>query len=1163
MSVRWLIVASRLACSSGEAAVAELGQAAITYTLHQLQNHPCYPTKIVKMPTNNRMCENMNRSLCSVRYKLGFTPEIHSTIGLYGCVDLEKCESMEEFNFMLDRFCEVPSCSIFAAEDDNRVDGDRLLCITTQTLLCDSANRFSPIVDRADHVAMVCQDEDNPNGDTSNSDRDRAVETRRLLADNVRDLPMLNFDKEAGTQKGEEREGDGRTLKDDVMMLGTQLMAGLVDCGMGYYRDMPSLLFSGTTTSLGSYSSCLSHHNRDEFQYCTVQFDSMLYQGECLPKGCTPHTFYNLLNFICGEVGKRDGDPAYTGMETCVDFLDSIPPMLCLSAQMLGCGNTMTAVSNQQDILSVITTPRALPNNRRQHHRSAHRSHYRHSANHDLANHDLANHGLANNGNTTRNARGNDSESKRLSAIGDIFVGGGYDWPNRMPGMPLHLFQNFARKVQKIIENDRDLQSLFPVRTPMARNLIGGSPFGESSFGDNLLGSLGTGLLGGDGGRMLSSDVRLYDDSGNGDGTGMNKTGDRTSWWSRGEDTIRLHRYESPAGLRYRVRCGGWTAVLDDSRFNKAVGVLVVLVAVLLPLYPTNRRLIRGWVGNISSNIQDCSSRAKFLGRGDFSHVCGLRSLNMFWVVLGHTFTFSWQEGVDQNLKEALGLVHDYKFQFIISGQLAVDSFFFLSGLMYGLFGSSKLEAVYASTRDSSSRGGSTGMRATRVAKYAGLLMIKRYLRLVPTMSLVLAFSYFVLPYLGSGPMWVPYVDYLRYGMTPDRSGGCYKYWWNVLTLTNNLSRGAEGLQCLGHTWYLSNDFQFYILGNALVILSCLTSRKVMYSAAAGVLAVASIYSYHVVRTEHLHFSIPAFSDSSITPAQEGGTMELMQNWATFYVKPWCRIGPYLVGLAAGICQRDGWFEKQITLLKPCATSGAGNSAGSNSNDTRRIDEDEAADETHQELAPDESPILDHDHCPSPEHVTSPTRRLLLGRLNRNYRQLDTMDAAPEYTPVADPYIVSLYTALSLIGAWACCVSVPYLANKGKTLTWNVTLDQLWFVYNRTLWALCLAWFSLVLVYVRTSTKDIVVKNPILVVLKEILANRPMALCSVYTFTFYLVHPLVEQAYYATRTTDVCLNNLIGWFATISHFCFTAFFGVLTTAMIEFPLGKIFTAIGL
>jgi hypothetical protein len=96
-------------------------------------------------------------------------------------------------------------------------------------------------------------------------------------------------------------------------------------------------------------------------------------------------------------------------------------------------------------------------------------------------------------------------------------------------------------------------------------------------------------------------------------------------------------------------------------------------------------------------------------------------------------------------------------------------------------------------------------MHAVAFAQAAPLGVLLRFLRLTPAYMFVLFFAWKIVPLLTSGPFW---------GLYQDALSPCEHSWqWNFLYVNNILPWGQTSVdQCLGWSWYLSNDMQFSLL---------------------------------------------------------------------------------------------------------------------------------------------------------------------------------------------------------------------------------------------------------------------------------------------------------------------------------------------------------------
>ncbi|KAM4808363.1 O-acyltransferase like protein-like [Rhinophrynus dorsalis] len=143
----------------------------------------------------------------------------------------------------------------------------------------------------------------------------------------------------------------------------------------------------------------------------------------------------------------------------------------------------------------------------------------------------------------------------------------------------------------------------------------------------------------------------------------------------------------------------------------------------------------------------------------------------------------------------------------------------------------------------------------------------------------------------------------------------CRRVWWaNLLLITNFVSVSES---CSGWAWYLSNDFQFHLTIPLLIFLY--VKAKCLMIAAVTLLILASI-----IATTLLSF----FLQLSIR-YPTGESHSRLNYWVEYYTKPYCRYGPFLVGiiLAILISQKQapylknkaqaltGWFCALLTML--------------------------------------------------------------------------------------------------------------------------------------------------------------------------------------------------------------------------------------------------------
>ena len=246
----------------------------------------------------------------------------------------------------------------------------------------------------------------------------------------------------------------------------------------------------------------------------------------------------------------------------------------------------------------------------------------------------------------------------------------------------------------------------------------------------------------------------------------------------------------------------------------------------------------------------------------------GMRVISMFWVILCHTYVFTYG---DQGFANSYDLTSQFLPRFsaqpIINGFFSVDSFFFLSGLL----------VAYLTFRHMKRSNG----RFPFVVYY-----VHRILRLTPTYMFVLFFYWFLTVHMGNGPNLI-----INAGPDSPVMEKCRSYWWTNLLYINNFHPNELTDQCMGWAWYLANDMQFYVISPLLLIplyhwlpIGVFSVGLVLLSSLGVTGFVAGYYGYPAnifVAAQELVPGIPS-ENSQI------------------YVKPYCRIAPYLVGIALG-----------------------------------------------------------------------------------------------------------------------------------------------------------------------------------------------------------------------------------------------------------------------
>nr|XP_033205024.1 nose resistant to fluoxetine protein 6-like [Bombus vancouverensis nearcticus] len=234
----------------------------------------------------------------------------------------------------------------------------------------------------------------------------------------------------------------------------------------------------------------------------------------------------------------------------------------------------------------------------------------------------------------------------------------------------------------------------------------------------------------------------------------------------------------------------------------------------------------------------------------------GMRVLGMLWIILAHLFMFGFHVMANKSLYYMMG--GEILMEIINNATFSVDTFFFMSGFLSSyifLKEQQKMERVPSITE--------------RVNMFLQIIM-KRYIRLTPAYFAVILIA--ILNFT-----WHDHVSALLPYEHP--SAKCSKYWWTNILYINNFYHWDD--LCLTWSWYLPNDMQFFVFGNFLLILSI-----THYNIAIG-LCVFSLVS-----------SIGSVAYMGYTLNYEPTLDEQYKTLTYFYLRPWCRISPYLIGMA-------------------------------------------------------------------------------------------------------------------------------------------------------------------------------------------------------------------------------------------------------------------------
>ncbi|GFR87889.1 nose resistant to fluoxetine protein 6-like [Elysia marginata] len=110
---------------------------------------------------------------------------------------------------------------------------------------------------------------------------------------------------------------------------------------------------------------------------------------------------------------------------------------------------------------------------------------------------------------------------------------------------------------------------------------------------------------------------------------------------------------------------------------------------------------------------------------------------------------------------------------------------------------------------------------------------------------------------------------------------------------------------CFSHSWYLSNDMQFFLVSPLMLIPFYFNTFLGL--ASCGIFFLTHIITTGVLSAQH------KWGATLISAAADGGLASYFQD---YYEAPWCRIGPYIVGIVTGYFLATKRDKIKLTWLR-------------------------------------------------------------------------------------------------------------------------------------------------------------------------------------------------------------------------------------------------------
>lgn len=250
---------------------------------------------------------------------------------------------------------------------------------------------------------------------------------------------------------------------------------------------------------------------------------------------------------------------------------------------------------------------------------------------------------------------------------------------------------------------------------------------------------------------------------------------------------------------------------------------------------------------------------------GQIECLMGIRFISLTWVILGHTYY--WALPTLDNPMIAFKLPNDILNQIILNASFCVDAFYVIGGCLL----------VYLWFKGMDDAKG----KPIKSPLFWVMFYVHRFIRLTPVYMIILGIDATLYKYAANGPLWN------GRGLDADN---CKANWWTNLLYINNLVELDN--MCMSWTWYLANDFQFYLF-SPLLLLSLWYSELMGFILGGAALLLSGI----IQAAQSMPNNWPPISIFSADPNQ----FDIADAyWKAVYVKPWIRCRPYIVGMLLG-----------------------------------------------------------------------------------------------------------------------------------------------------------------------------------------------------------------------------------------------------------------------
>ncbi|XP_031334569.1 O-acyltransferase like protein-like isoform X2 [Photinus pyralis] len=237
----------------------------------------------------------------------------------------------------------------------------------------------------------------------------------------------------------------------------------------------------------------------------------------------------------------------------------------------------------------------------------------------------------------------------------------------------------------------------------------------------------------------------------------------------------------------------------------------------------------------------------------------GIRVISTMWIILDHRYSVQfyfplWNNFYKETWTRSAGNM------FMINAQMAVDTFFLLSGIL--------VTYVYLWSAEKST--------SFHIFKF----YLHRFLRLTPVLVAVIVFIVTLLRQFASGPLWSSMIH-------SQLIEGCEKYWWKTLLYIQNYDRTPS--MCIPHGWYLSADMQLFVISPIFLLALSRWPKRTLYGIVA--LIVCNIVGCFLLGW--------FFELNGIMQGNVDFEKQMVFVWQ-YYFPAYTRAAPWLIGIILG-----------------------------------------------------------------------------------------------------------------------------------------------------------------------------------------------------------------------------------------------------------------------